>query len=87
MLHTRKAQTEEATAAMAERNARRVEIVKRALGDKYAHHPVNHVKRELPYHMRTARMMHLVEHHADSDAANHDDGFGGKGSLRAWLRG
>jgi hypothetical protein len=46
MLHTRKAQTEEAAAAMAARNARRVEIAKRAMGDKYAHHPVNHVGRK-----------------------------------------
>jgi len=45
MLHTRKQMTEEAAAEMAARNARRVEIVKRALGDKYAHHPVNQVQR------------------------------------------
>ncbi|WOH61946.1 hypothetical protein [Bradyrhizobium sp. BWC-3-1] len=45
MLHTRKQMTEETAAAMAARNARRIEIVKRALGDKYAHHPGNHVQR------------------------------------------
>lgn len=46
MLHTRKAQTEETAAAMAERNARRVEIAKRKLGNRYAHHPANHVQRQ-----------------------------------------
>lgn len=47
MLHTRKAQTETAQTAMAERNARRLEIVKRAMGVKYAHHPANHVTRDV----------------------------------------
>jgi hypothetical protein len=46
MLRTRKAQTEEAHTAMAERNARRVEIAKRKLGERYAHHPANHVQRQ-----------------------------------------
>jgi hypothetical protein len=46
MLHTRKAQTAEDQAAMAERNARRVEIAKRKLGQRYAHHPANHVQRQ-----------------------------------------
>jgi short subunit dehydrogenase-like uncharacterized protein len=62
MLHTRKAQTEEAQAAMAERNAHRIEIVKRALGDKYAHHPANRV---LPFHMRQARLAQLIQHHSE----------------------
>lgn len=56
MLHTRKAQTAEAQAAMAERNARRVEIVKRALGDKYAHHPINQVQRTDMQVLKTVRM-------------------------------
>lgn len=52
MLHTRKAQTEDAVAAMAARNARRVEIAKRAMGDRYAHHPDNHVQRLGPHTVR-----------------------------------
>lgn len=45
MLHTRKPMTEETAVEMAARNERRLQIVKRVLGDKYAHHPANQVKR------------------------------------------
>lgn len=44
MLHTRQPQTTEAIARMAVRNEARVAIIKRALGTRYAHHPVNHVR-------------------------------------------
>lgn len=46
MLHTRKPMTEETAAEMAARNERRLEIVKRVLGDKYAHHPAHYVQRK-----------------------------------------
>lgn len=46
MTHTRKAQSISDAEAMAQRNARRLQIIKRVLGDKYAHHPANHVQRK-----------------------------------------
>lgn len=46
MLHTRKTMTEETVKSMAERNAKRVAIVKRSLGDKYAHHRAHHIHRK-----------------------------------------
>ena len=46
MLHTRKPMTEETAAQMAARNERRLEIAKRVLGEKYAHHPVHHIPRK-----------------------------------------
>lgn len=45
MLQTRKPMTDEAIQAMAKRNARRLVIVKRVMGESYAHHPAQHVKR------------------------------------------
>jgi hypothetical protein len=45
MLHTHKPQTEDTLAAMAARNAARVQIAKRVMGTKYACHPVNHIHR------------------------------------------
>lgn len=45
MLHTRKPQTEEALRAMEARNAARQQIARRVLGEKYAHHRTQHVRR------------------------------------------